>query len=510
MLVHSLLDRQPSRARRWVQQRQAREAVVRWAMTSGLALLVLLAAVSTVRAQPAGAPSTFADLAERLSPAVVNISTTQVNAPALREGARPPLGPQGSPFEEFLERFREFEGEGRRRPRRSTSLGSGFIIDPSGLVVTNNHVIENADEIRVILGDDTTYEATVLGRDAKTDLALLRVNADRSLPSVNFGDSEDIRVGDWVLAIGNPFGLGGTVTTGIISARGRNINAGPYDDFLQTDAAINRGNSGGPMFNTDGEVIGVNTAIFSPTGASVGIGFAIPSNIAEHVIDQLREFGRTRRGWLGVRIQEVTPDLAEGLGLDRPRGALVADVTPSGPAAGTGIARGDVVIEFNGQDVSEMRELPRIVAETLIGIDVPVVVWRDGRALTFTVRVGDLEGAEDDGLLASNTDPGAEAPVSDVTVLGMRLAMITPSAREEYQLPADITGVLVLEVEGDSNAAERGVRPGDVIREINRDVVDGPDAVVGIVQSARRSGNRTVLALVETEGDSRFVALSIR
>jgi serine protease Do len=264
------------------------------------------------------------------------------------------------------------------------------------------------------------------------------------------------------------------------------------------------------MFNIDGEVIGVNTAIFSPTGASVGIGFAIPSNIAEHVINQLREFGRTRRGWLGVRIQRVTPDLADGLGLDRLRGALVADITPGGPAAGTGIARGDVVIEFNGQNVSDVRELPRLVAGTPIGTDVPVVVWRDGRAETFTVRIGDLEEAEDGGLLALNTNPGAEAPADDVTVLGMRLAAITPSAREEYQLPAEITGVLVLEVEGDSNAAQRGVRPGDVIREINREVVDSPNAVVSLIQGARRAGSRTVLALVETEGDSRFVALSVR
>ena len=330
--------------------------------TAAFLLGLLFALTMVLGALPAAAksaPDSFADLADKLLPSVVNISSTQV----VREdrGPQAPQLPEGSPFGDS---FREFFNRNQNAPRRATSLGSGFIISSDGLVVTNNHVIEGADEITVTLSDDSQHVATLVGRDPKTDLALLRIDADRDLPAVPWGDSTKSRVGDWVVAIGNPFGLGGTVTAGIISARQRDINQGPYDSFLQTDASINRGNSGGPMFNMDGEVIGVNTAIFSPTGGSVGVGFAVPSTIVSRVIAQLQEFGQTRRGWLGVRIQTVTDEIAESIGLDKARGALVSSVTADGPAEEGGIKAGDVVLSFDGKSVDSMRELPRIVAET--------------------------------------------------------------------------------------------------------------------------------------------------
>ena len=319
---------------------------------------------------------------------MVNISTTQISKKSDR-GPEIPQFPPGSPFEEF---FKDFFDRNRpdSAPRKVTSLGSGFIIDPSGYIVTNHHVIEDAEEVTVILHDDTNLKAKIIGRDTKTDLALLKVEAKKPLPYVKWGDSEKARVGDWVLAIGNPFGLGGTVTAGIISARKRDINSGPYDSYLQTDASINRGNSGGPMFNLDGEVIGINTAIFSPSGGSIGIGFAIPSAQARTVIDQLRKYGRTRRGWLGVRIQTVTDQIAESLAMGRARGALVAGVTDNGPADKAGIKSGDVIVAFDGQDIDEMRDLPRLVAETAIDKDVKVRVIRGGKPVELSVQVGEL------------------------------------------------------------------------------------------------------------------------
>ena len=342
------------------------------------------------------------------------------------------------PFEDF---FRDFfdrnQPEGSPR-RRATSLGSGFIIDPRGFVVTNNHVIADADEINVILSDDTRHEATVIGRDPKTDLALLKIEPGRELPAVAWGDSRQSRVGEWVVAIGNPFGLGGSVTAGIISARQRNINAGPYDSFLQTDASINRGNSGGPLFNMDGEVIGVNTAIFSPSGGSVGIGFSIPSEIANRVINQLRDFGHTKRGWLGVRIQSVTDEIAESLGLDEAAGALVASVSPEGPADLGELEAGDVVLSFDGQPIEEMRDLPRIVADTDIGRSVPVEVWRRGEVQVLSVEVGELD--EELPVLASATTGLGEdeAEVGSVDALGLELSSITTASRTDFELAEDI------------------------------------------------------------------------
>lgn len=334
---------------------EAAANLYRMALAAALATMLAFGMALSNPAHAKAPPESFADLAERLLPAVVNIATTQTV-----DSSRMPDMPQfppGSPFEEFFKDFFERnQGQRPSRPRSAQSLGSGFIIDPAGIVVTNNHVIADADEIKVRLQDDTEYEATLIGKDPKTDVAVLSINpGNRELPYVEFGDSGALRVGDWVVAIGNPFGLGGTVTAGIVSARGRDIGQGPYDDFLQTDASINRGNSGGPLFNLEGKVVGINTAIFSQTGGSVGIGFAIASDLASGVVDQLREFGRTRRGWLGVRIQQVSPDIADSLGLDTARGALVADVTPDGPAQAAGIQPGDIITGFNGQPVDEMR-----------------------------------------------------------------------------------------------------------------------------------------------------------
>jgi serine protease Do len=489
-----------------------------------VAALLLAAGLAQAQVTPRpNAPDSFANLAERLLPAVVNISTTQ-NASEQRGAERRmpemPQFPPGSPFEEFFRDFFERNNPERGGPapnpgRRATSLGSGFIIDPAGYVVTNNHVIQDADEISVILHDDTNLKARLVGRDPKTDLALLKVDSPKPLPSVRFGSSDEMRVGDWVIAIGNPFGLGGTVTAGIISARARDINAGPYDDFLQTDASINRGNSGGPMFNLKGEVIGINTAIFSPTGGSVGIGFAIPSTLAQPVVAQLREFGKTRRGWLGVRIQGVTPEIAESLGLPRHTGALVASVTPDGPAAEAGIRAGDVVLTFDGKEVNEMRRLPRVVAETPVDRRVPVTLWRNGKQESVQVKVGELEAAEESGQLASapsTTGPGRNetAPQSEtVGQVGLKLTGITPDLRRQFGIGEQVKGVVVTEVAPNSPAAEKGIRPGDVVVEVGQEEVNTPQDVSGKFKAAKDAGRRSVLLLVDRNGDLRFVALGL-
>ncbi len=471
-----------------------------------LSVIALLAAdvAYSAPALARGAPESFAELASELLPAVVNISTTQ-NVGEGAEGPEMPQFPPGSPFEEFFKEF--FERQQRRgRPRRATSLGSGFIIDPSGIVVTNNHVIAEADEIKVILHDDTNLKAEIIGRDPKTDLALLRVEPETPLKAVRFGDSSSTRVGDWILAIGNPFGLGGTVTAGIVSARARDINAGPYDDFIQTDASINRGNSGGPMFNTAGEVIGINTAIFSPSGGSVGIGFAIPANLAKPVIEQLQAYGRTRRGWLGVRIQAVTEEIAESLGLQEPTGALVASVAKDGPAEDADIKAGDVILTFNGRDVAEMRKLPRIVAETEIGKPVDVEVWRNEQKITVQVEVGELEETETAALVE---DDGEGAERDTVESLGLDLSSISGELRERFELSDDVQGVVVTDVDEESAAAEKGVRPGDVIVEVGQEEVKTPSEVADRVEQAREAGRKSVLVLVDRQGELRFVAIRI-
>ena len=471
-----------------------RAAAAAW-VAAGLGAAVPAAAQST-------APETFADLAESLSPAVVNISTRQSVGDA---GPTPPDIPEGSPFEDL---FRDFFDRNRRGPRSVSSLGSGFVIDPQGYVVTNNHVIENADEIVVNFADGSSLPAELVGRDPKTDLALLKLEPDEPLPAVPFGDSATMRVGDWVMAIGNPFGLGGSVSAGIISARNRDINAGPYDDFIQTDAAINRGNSGGPLFNLAGQVIGVNTAIISPTGGSIGIGFAVPANLARSVIDQLREFGETRRGWIGVRIQTVTPEIAESLDLAAPAGALVADVTADGPAAEGGVEAGDVILRFDGREVDDMRDLPRIVAETDVGETVRVTVWRDGATQTLRVTLGRLEEAEQEmAALAESEEDEGETAAGDA--LGMALATLSGERRAEFGIGDDVEGVVVSAVDEDSEAFEKGVRAGDVIVEVAQQPVSEPAEVAAKVEEVRESGRSSVLFLVNSEGELRFVALPL-
>src|SRR6266851_2434903 len=441
--------------------------LARRAAGGGLAafLIVTAAAVVSGLAAARPTPDSFADLAEKLLPSVVNISTTQtLKSERGRERAGPeiPQFPPGSPFEEF---FRDFldrglpkSGRPDAQPRKATSLGSGFIIDPAGYVVTNNHVIADADEITVILHDDTNLKAEVVGRDTKTDIALLKVKTDRPLSAASWGDSDTARVGDWVLAIGNPFGLGGSVTAGILSARQRDINSGPYDDFLQTDASINRGNSGGPMFNMDGQIIGINTAIYSPSGGSIGIGFAIPSALAKAVVAELEnEADHTvHRGWLGVRIQAVTDEIAESLGLDKARGALIASVNENGPAQAAGIQAGDVVVSFNNRPVGDMRRLPRLVAETPVDRTVKVKVWRKRKEHLLDVKVGELN--EDDQQAAASPKQQPPAPVAGaVKALGLSLANITPELRERFSLSEDTAGVVVTDVATDSPASEKGM-----------------------------------------------------
>jgi serine protease Do len=465
------------------------------------------------------APDSFADLAEKLLPSVVNISTTQTMKPDRgREHAGPeiPQFPPGSPFEEF---FRDFfdrgmpkSGRPEAQPRKATSLGSGFIIDPTGYVVTNNHVIADADEITVILHDDTNLKAELIGRDTKTDIALLKVKTDKPLPAVVWGDSDTSRVGDWVLAIGNPFGLGGSVTAGILSARQRDINSGPYDDFLQTDASINRGNSGGPMFDMDGRVIGINTAIFSPSGGSIGIGFAIPSSIAKAVVAELESEGdhTVHRGWLGVRIQAVTDEIAESLGLDKARGALIASVSENGPAQAAGIQAGDVVVSFDSRPVSDMKRLPRLVAETPVDRTVPVTVWRKRGETTVQVKIGRLE--ESDQQQANAQAPpkrGGTDPAGTVKALGLTLSSVTPELKEKYSLNEETRGVVVVDVAKDSPAAAKGLRPGDMIMEAAQEEVRNPGEVSGRVDEAKKSGRKSILLLVERQGDLRFVALRL-
>ena len=451
------------------------------------------------------APDSFADLAERLLPTVVNISTTQTVE--RRQGTEE--------FEEFFREFFERRGQqGEEQPdqpqrRRQNSLGSGFIIDSAGYIVTNHHVVAEADEISIRLSDDRSLDARLVGTDEKTDLALLKVDSSEPLPFTNWGDSDDTRVGDWVVAIGNPFGLGGTVTAGIVSARQRDINAGSYDDFIQTDAAINRGNSGGPMFNLDGDVIGINSAIFSPSGGSVGIGFAIPANLARNIIDQLRDQGAVKRGWLGVRIQTVTEELAEGLRLERAEGALVASVTEGGPAEAAGIRQGDVVLRFDGRRVEEMRRLPRMVAETPIGKAVDVVVWRKGKEVTVQVDLGQLEDTPQTASLSPGAEDNDRSGFGEVSELGIDLARITPDLRQRFELDDQAEGVVITEVDTAGSGAEKGLRPGDIIVEVDQEKVQSPADVAKQVDQAEQEGFRVVTLLVFRQGDYQWVAVRI-
>ncbi|MCC5992266.1 MAG: Do family serine endopeptidase [Rhodobacteraceae bacterium] len=463
-----------------------------------LGLLFMLAQATLLAAQER--PESFADLAERVSPAVVNITTTTTIATRLdRDG---PRLPEGSPFEDFFRDF--FEGpQGRPdRPRQSQALGSGFIISDDGYIVTNNHVIDGADEILIETFSGLQLNARLVGTDPATDLALLKVDHDSPLPSVPWGDAEEARVGDWVIAVGNPLGQGFSVSAGIISARGRALQ-GNFDDYIQTDAAINRGNSGGPLFNMAGEVIGVNTAILSPTGGSIGIGFAMSSNVAVNVIEQLREFGSTRRGWLGVRIQDLTEEMAEAIGLDRAEGAMVTEVM-DGPAREGGMLSGDVILRFDGSPVRDTRMLVRRVADAPVGAAVDVEVFRDGEELILAVTLGQRELAE-----AADRVPAPAAPETPQRVLGMEVQPLDDALRAELDLPASALGLVVRAVDPDSDAAQKGIQPGDLIIEANQQPVSSADDLQQRADDAREAGRRSVLVLLRRGSDPRFVALSL-
>ena len=476
-------------------------------LTARALIVFLLAALMAMPgiAQAKGAPDSFANLAEQLLPSVVNISTTQVIEG--RSGMEFPKLPPGSPFEDFFKEFFD-RNQPDQRSRKATSLGSGFILSDGVHVVTNNHVIQDADEITVILHDNTRLNAELVGRDPKTDLAVLKVKPEKKLTGVDFGNSDKSRVGDWIMAIGNPFGLGGTVTAGIISARGRDINSGPYDDFIQTDASINRGNSGGPMFNLKGRVIGINTAILSPSGGSVGIGFAIPSRIAAPVIRHLIKHGQVRRGWLGVHIQAVTEEIAEALGLDEAAGALVASVIPDGPAEKAKIKAGDIILKFNNKKVDKMRSLPRIVADTEVGKSVPIVIWRNNKKVDLTAMIEELDDASTK-VAAKGGKPMQKSKARTIKALGLKLSSLNSSLKKKFSLDKDAKGIVVLKVIEGGPAAEKGIRPGDLIVEVGQQEATSPEVAEAIVAEAKKSDRKYVLLLLEGQGGLRHVAIRI-
>ena len=447
-------------------------------------------------------PESLAPLAEQISPSVVNITTSTVI-----EGRTGPQGivPEGSPFEDFFREFQDRNGQGDR-PRRSSALGSGFVISEDGFIVTNNHVIEGADEINIEFFNGDELTAELVGTDPNTDIALLKVEADGPLPFVPFGDSDTSRVGDWVIAMGNPLGQGFSVSAGIVSARNRALS-GTYDDYIQTDAAINRGNSGGPLFNMDGEVIGVNTAILSPNGGSIGIGFSMASNVVTRVVDQLQEFGETRRGWLGVRIQDVTDDIAEAIGLESTAGALVTSV-PEGPALEAGMQDGDVILSFAGVDVEDTRGLVRQVGNSPVGETVRVVVFRDGETVTLRVTLGRREEAE--GAVPAAA-PAEEEPAEPETkdVLGLTLSTLTDELREQLGAAEDQEGLAVVEVDETTEAYEKGLRAGDIITEAGQQKVNSIAEFETRLEEVEEAGRKSLLLLVRRAGDPRFVALSL-
>jgi serine protease Do len=464
----------------------------------------------------------FSPLVKKVLPAVVNISVTEKAETAASDDQDMDSdqgGQQGmpsSPFDEFLRKFFEQQGQGfpgmpmRPGPQHAeqrVALGSGFIIDPAGYVVTNNHVVANADKVTVIFQDGSKHPAKVLGRDAKTDLALLKIEAKEPLPYVSWGDSNAAQVGDWVLAVGNPFGLGGTVSSGIISARGRDIHSGPYDDYLQLDAAINRGNSGGPTFNLNGQVIGINTAIYSPNGGSVGIGFAIPASLAKPVIEQLREHGKVERGWLGVQIQEVTPEIAKGLGLPKAEGALIADVTPDSPAAKAGLKQGDVILSFNGHEVAKVRDLPIVVAQTPVGDKAKVEVFRSGKDENLAVAIGKMP---ENPQVAENQQQGDQQDAGNsATALGLKLAPLTGELRQRAGVPKSVKGVVVTGIEDSSPLAQLGIQPGDVIVQVNQQPVTTPQQAESKLKEAQSGANKNVLLLINRHGTNQYLALSM-
>ncbi len=481
---------------------QVGQGGIRAAMLAlGLGVVVALGQPLPLAAQSA-APASFADLAEQVSDAVVNITTRTSVSTAASPGL--PMVPEGSPFEEFFRDFMDRNGPGKgpqQRQRRGSALGSGFVISADGYIVTNNHVIESADEIMIEFYSGKELPAVVIGTDPNTDIALLKVDSDTALPFVPFGDADAARVGDWVMAMGNPLGQGFSVSAGIVSARGRALQ-GSYDDYIQTDAAINRGNSGGPLFNMDGEVIGVNTAILSPNGGSIGIGFAMSSTVIVPVIAQLQEFGETRRGWLGVRIQNVTDELADALGLDEAAGALVTDV-PEGPAAASGMRSGDVILSFDGKDVADTRELVRRVGNTAVGATVPVTVFRDGAMTTLDVTLGRRETAEAVPASAPANDPVPQE------MLGMEVTGLTDELRAQLDLPEGAQGLVVTGIDEASAAFDKGLRRGDVITEAGQEKVASAADLSAAIDAARDAGRTSLLLLIERAGEPRFMALPL-
>ncbi len=479
-------------------------ALPRLLLAAALGLALVLPQTAMVHAR--GAPESFADLAELISPSVVNITTsTTVASPADGEG---PMVPPGSPFEDFFRDFLDRQGEGdgqERAPRRSEALGSGFVISADGYIVTNNHVIEGADEIEVEFFGGNRLPAKVVGTDLKTDIALLKVISETPLPFVSFGDSDVMRVGDWVVAMGNPLGQGFSVSAGIVSARNRALS-GTYDDFLQTDAAINRGNSGGPLFNMDGQVIGVNTAILSPNGGSIGIGFSMASNVVSQVVDQLQKYGETRRGWLGVKIQDVTPDVADAIGLATASGALVTDV-PEGPAMDAGVKSGDVITSFDGVVVGDTRELVRRVGNTEVGKAVDIVVFRDGKVENLKITLGRRELAEGEQPVPAAAEKPAEPVITEL--LGLTLSPVTPELATELGLKPDDKGLVVSKVDEASEAFKKGLRVGDLITEAGQQMVTSAAELQDRVTEAKDAGRKSVLLLIRRAGEPRFVALSV-
>ncbi|WP_300059299.1 DegQ family serine endoprotease [uncultured Roseobacter sp.] len=474
-----------------------------------LQMRLLLLAVLTLAFMLVQPPSAWAQqqslapLAEKISPSVVNITTSTVVA-----GRTGPQGivPEGSPFEDFFREFQDRNNGDGNRPRRSSALGSGFVISEDGYVVTNNHVIDGADEILVEFFNGDELKAEVIGTDPNTDIALLKVEADGPLPFVAFADSDLARVGDWVVAMGNPLGQGFSVSAGIVSARNRALS-GTYDDYIQTDAAINRGNSGGPLFNMDGEVIGVNTAILSPNGGSIGIGFSMASNVVTRVVDQLKEFGETRRGWLGVRIQDLTDDLAESMGLETTAGALVTDV-PEGPAREAGMEAGDVIISFAGKNVEDTRGLVREVGNSPVGETVRVTVLREGATQTLRVTLGRREEAEGAvPAVAAGPEESDEPTTKDV--LGLSLATLTDELREQLGVDDKTQGLAVTAVDEATEAFEKGLRAGDIITEAGQQRVTSISELEERIEAAKEAGRKSLLLLVRRAGDPRFVALSL-
>ncbi|MEA2847721.1 MAG: serine protease Do [Rhodospirillaceae bacterium] len=491
------------------------------ALTTALTAPVLVVPMLTAPPAIAGqaAVQDLSDLAAKVTPAVVNVAVTmKAGAASDDEETQMSDRSQQQQMEEFMQRFAERFGQQgqpgkpqmkpqQRQAQKAQAVGTGFIVDANGWIVTNFHVAGKADSITVTLADGRKLPAKMVGGDDKTDLALIKVESDKPLPFVTFADATKVRVGQPVMAVGNPFGLGGTVTTGIVSARGRDIHSGPFDDYIQTDAAINRGNSGGPLFDMDGKVIGINTAIFSPSGGSVGLGFAIPSSLAEPVVAQLKANGRVERGLLGVQIQPVTEELAQSMALGSEKGALVAQVTPDSPALAAGIKSGDVIKSVDGKNIESIRDLTRMISAIKPGTSVKLGVWRDGKDMSMTAKVGDQK--DEAAVVKTKADQPADAKKAEPMSYGVSLAPISAEARQELKLDDSIKGVVVAAVEPGSPADDQGLKAGDVLQQVGKDSVDSPKMAAEKLKEAKKTG-KPVLMKIYREGMTRFVAISPR